>query len=55
MLLINVFIKKLMKKVKYTTNFTPISGVLFLRLTCNKTPIQMFASLHKHIVITLYF
>ena len=32
MLLINVSTKKLMKKVK-NTNFTPISDVLFLRLT----------------------
>ena len=37
-----------MKKVN-TKNFTKISGVLFLRLTCNRTLIQMFACLHKHI------
>ena len=37
-----------MKTVKNTKNFTPISGVLFLRLTCNETLIQMFACLHKH-------
>ena len=43
-----------MKKVKNTKNFTPISGVLFLRLTL-KDLYKMFASLHKHIIITLYF
>ena len=48
MLLINVFIENLMKKVKNTKNFTSVSGLLFLRLTCNKTLIQMFAGLHKH-------
>ena len=48
MLLINVFIEKLMKKVKNTKNFTSVSGLLFLGLTCNKTLMQMFAGLHKH-------
>ena len=42
-----------MKKGKNPKNFTPISGVLFLRLTCYKTLTQMFAGLHKHIVIRL--
>ena len=37
-----------MKKVKNTQNFTLISGVLLLRLTCTKTLIQMFACLHKN-------
>ena len=37
MLSVNVFIKKLMKKTKNTNNFTLISDVLFLRLTCNLT------------------
>ena len=35
MLLINVFIKKLMKKVKNTKNFPPISDAVFLKLMCN--------------------
>ena len=48
MFFINPFIKKLMKKVKNTKNFTPVTGALVLRLTCNKTLIQMFAGLHKH-------
>ena len=54
MLLINVFIKKLMEKVKNTNNFTTILGALFLRLTCCDTKthtrklIKMFACLHKH-------
>ena len=48
MLLINVSTKKLMKKVK-NTNFTPISDVLFLRLTYNYALIQMFVcSHHSH-------
>ena len=42
-----------MKKVKNLNSFIPISGVLFLRLTCNKTLTQMFASLHKNTIITL--
>ena len=37
MLLINVFIKKLMEKVKNTKNFTTISGVIFPKLTCCDT------------------
>ena len=37
-----------MKKVKNKKNFPPISDVLFLRLTCNEAPIQMFACLHQH-------
>ena len=37
-----------MKKVKKAKNFTPISGVLFLTPTGNKTLIQMFGCLHKH-------
>ena len=48
MFFINPFIKKLMKKVKNTKNFTPVTGALVLRLTYNKTLIQMFACLHKH-------
>ena len=48
MLLINVVIKKLVKKVKNKKDFTPTSLALFLRLTCNKTLIQMFACVHKH-------
>ena len=36
-----------MKKVN-TKNFTAISGVLFIRLACNRTLIQIFACLHKH-------
>ena len=50
MLLINVFMKRLMEKVKNTKNFTTISGALFLRLTRSDTKsytkkklMQMFA------------
>ena len=40
MLLVNVFIKKLIKKAKNTKSIPSISAVLFLRLTCNLTLIQ---------------
>ena len=35
--LISVFTKKLMKKVKFSTDSTPILDVLFYRLTSNST------------------
>ena len=44
MLLISVFIKKLMKKVKISKNFIPILDVLHHRLTSNST----FLSVYKH-------
>ena len=48
MLLVNVFIKKLMKKARNTKNFTSVSDVLFLRLACNLTVIQMFVCIHEY-------
>ena len=47
MFLVNVFIKKLMKK---SNNFTSIWDTLFLRLTCHLTLIQML-SLYTNIIV----
>ena len=47
MLLINVFMKRLMEKVKNTKNFTIISGALFLRLTCSDTKSHTKKNSHR--------
>ena len=49
MFLINVFIKKLMKKVKNTKYFTPISDVLFLIKHSYK-----YLSVNINIMVTLF-
>ena len=54
MLLINIFIKKLMKKVRITKNSTPMSDALFYRLTSNSTLIQMPLSVYINIIVTLF-
>ena len=53
MLLTRVFIKKLMKKVKLIKNSTPISDLLFHRLTFDSTLTQMFLSVYINIILTL--
>ena len=54
MLLINVLIKNLMKKVKITKNSTPMSDLLLHTLTSNSTLIQIFLSFCIKIIVTLF-
>ena len=42
------------KKVKIIKNSTPISDVLFHRLTSNSTLIQIFLSVYINIFVTLF-
>ena len=54
MLLINVLIKNLMKKVKITKNSTPVSDLLLHILTSNSSLIQMFLSFCIKVIVTLF-
>ena len=52
MLLINVFIKQLMKKVKNTNNFTPIPDILFSDWHVIKYSYKYF-SLYINIIVIM--
>ena len=45
MLLISVFIKKFMKKVKISKNSTPILDVLYHRMTSNSTLLSVYINI----------
>ena len=54
MVLISVFIKKLMKKVKISKNSTGNLDPFFCRLTSNSALIQMLLSVDINIILTLF-
>ena len=54
MVLISVFIKKLMKKVKISKNSTGNLDPFFYRLTSNSALIQMLLSADINIILTLF-